>query len=145
VLGRLQLMVKRERSPGDASDGASADAAFFGRHPSLSEESQTVSEHIAMFDVLPNPLLLSQIAGIAARLQLVSAAVRFNPVSVELGGERERLFLEGIRDQLHLILPDLTEAITAFVALEACLCDRYVTVVGEIESLPASQPQRRRR
>jgi hypothetical protein len=140
-----QLMVKRERSPGDASAGASDDAASFGRHPSLLEEAQTVSELIAVFDALPNPLLLSQITGVAARLQLISAAVRFNPVPVELGSERERMFLEDIRDKLNLILPDLTEAVTAFLALEACLVDRYVTVVGEIGSLPALQPQRRRR
>lgn len=138
-------MPKREPPPETAPDGTSDGSASFERHPLLSEEATTVGEHFRMYSDMTTPLLLAQVSGIAARLQFVSAAIRFSLGSDEPSHEQERRFCEDIKNKLHIILPDVTDAVTTLLALEAVLCERYVTVTERLDALPAHRSQRRRR
>jgi hypothetical protein len=138
-------MPKREHSPG-VSDSSSVGSADFGRHHAIADgEANTVRDHVHLFNGLSTPSLLAQVAGICVRLQMLFAAVRLNPGYTEPGLEQERVFLEDIRDKLQLTLPDLTDAISTLLAVEFVLSDRYLSVLGEIDSLPARRVLRRRR
>jgi hypothetical protein len=137
-------MPKRE-APDAAPDGAADGQNPYGRHPAVSEEIDEVREQVQRFAEMTTPMLLSQLTGTAARLQLVSAAIRFPLGSSATSAALNRRFLEELRDMFHVVLPALTEAVTTFLALEDVLSSRYMSFNEELDSLPSSQRPRLRR
>ena len=137
-------MPKRE-APSTAPDGAADGQDPYGRHPAASEETDEVREQVQQFADMTMPMLLSQLTGTAARLQLVSASVRFPLGPSAPRAALNRRFLEELRDMFHAVLPALTEAVTTFLALEDVLSSRYMTFNEELDSLPAAQRPRLRR
>ena len=117
-----------------------------GRPPSLAAgEAKEVAEQVTAFGLLPPPLLLTQVVGIAASLQASIARTPFLPIAALPAATYYVRQLENARRTLNVLLPSLSDALTSLIALEHCLSNRYGELIEVHDGVSAASHRAKRR
>ncbi len=116
-----------------------------GRHYALAGEDEEVAEQIAVFDLMPPTMLLAQVVGIAASLQATIARTPLLPAAALPVSSNYLRTLEQARDQLNVLLPSLSDALTSLIALEHCLSNRYGELIEVHDDVSAASLRAKRR
>ena len=141
------LMPKNASASAGLGSTATSPPAPTGRHFTLAGEDKEIEEQVAVFRLLSPTPLIAQVVGVATSLQAALARTPFLPVSALPASYTNYLStLEQARDQLNVLLPSLSNALTSLIALERCLYDRYGELIGELDGVIAAsrRPKRRR-
>jgi hypothetical protein len=137
-------MPKNASASAGLGSTATTPPAPTGRHHTLVGEEEEIAAQVAVYRLLSPPPLFAQVVGIAASLQAAIARAPFLPVSA-LPPSNYLSTLEQARDQLNVLLPSLSNALTSLIALERCLYDRYGELIGELDAVSAASRRTKRR